>query len=260
MNKMIALNMKTILLFLFFVGCLISCSKFDAPLNTANNAQNNSNQYNPSQPTVNPTTNPTPKVKTPVPKVSDFSIETFFRHSEQKDEKNNMLPPFQYGEVSFFITSTKVKAGEFATAIPLQIDGENLALKIKKVERMNFLDCDVEKKGSDIEFEKITDKNLLETKAVAERAGGEEQPFDFLVVYPAVKNAKKLKKAELTKEMLPEMVEVEQVVAAIDLNEDGTPDLLIANYCCYDSSQCDCTNKYQKIASEWKYLGGSEPC
>ena len=253
--------MERFFLCLFFINCLISCSKSNASLNVGNDTRETSKQSDLSRAVTNPTPiAATPKTKIPVPKVTDFSIQTFFRQSEKKDEKMNMLPPYQFGEVSFFIASTKVKAGDLATAIPLQIDYKNLVLKISKVARMPFLDCDAEKQGSDIEFEKITDQHLLEIKAVEKRAGGEEQPFDFLVIYPAVEKAKKLKKEELTKQMLPEKVEIEQIVAAIDLNEDGTPDLLISNYCCYDSSQCDCTEKYQKINSEWKYLGGSEPC
>jgi len=253
--------MKKALLFLFFINCLSACSHTDTSLSVADNVQKNSNQSDLSGTNINPTpTAALRKTKMPVPRVSDFSIETFFRHSERKDEKKNMLPPYQYGEISFFVASRKVKFGDFATAVPLEIDYRNLALKIKKIERIRFLNCDVEKTGSDIEFGKITDKDLLEAKAVSGRAAGEEQPFDFLVIYPAVWKAEKLKKTDLTKAMLPEKVEVEQVVAAIDLNDDGNPDLLINNYCCYDSSQCDCTEKFQKIASEWKYLGGSEPC
>lgn len=253
--------MRKILLFLFFINCLTACSNSDASLNIPENVQKNSNQ------SVSPAANipPTPiaaplKPKLPVPKVSDFSIQTLFRHSERKDEKKNMLPPYRYGEISFFVESKNVKAGDYATGVPLEVEYKNRALKIKKVERMPFLSCDVEKIGSDIEFEKITDQDLLEAEAVSESASGEEQPFDFLVIYPAVERAKKLKKADLTKAMLPETVEVEQVVAAIDLNDDGEPDLLVSNYCCYDSSQCDCTQKFQKIAADWKYLGGSEPC
>jgi len=253
--------MRKALLLLFFIYCLTGCSNTDASLNIVDNTRKNSNQSDLSATNINPAPTAAPlKTKMPVPKVSDFSIETFFRHSELKDEKKNMLPPYQYGEISFFVASRKVKAGDFATAVPLEIEYKNLALKIKKVERIPFLHCDVEKIGSDIEFERITDKDLLEAKAISGRAAGEEQPFDFLVIYPAVEKAVKLKKTNLTKAMLPEAVEVEQVVEAIDLNDDGNPDLLINNYCCYDSSQCDCTQKFQKIASEWKYLGGSEPC
>lgn len=253
--------MKKILLFLFFINCVVSCSKTDTSLNNSNSVQEISKQSDAAK-AVN--FSPTPakktpaKTKLPVPPVSDFSIQSFFRHSEQKNEKMNMLPPYQYGEISFFIGSTKVKAGDFATAVPLQIDGENLSLKIAKVEKAKFLDCDTEKMGSSVEFEKIADERLLKMTPISERP--EEQPFDFFVIYPAAKNARKLKQTELTKKMLPENVKVEQVVAAIDLNDDGTPDLLVVNYCCFDSSQCDCTDNYRKINGEWKNLGGSEPC
>ncbi len=252
--------MKTIFILLLTISCSLSCSKTDAPLNaTAGKAEipNQSNSTNAAELIPTPT-NTTPKVKLPVPKISDFSIETFFRHSTQKDEKMNMLPPFQYGELSFFIGSKKVKTGDFVTAIPLQIDDKNLWLKIKKIKTVPFLDCDREKIGTEVEFEKITDRRLLEMDAAAERS--EEQPFEFFVFYPGVKNAKKLKQADLTKKMLPENVNIQQVVAAIDLNDDGNPDLLVSSYCCYDSSQCDCTVKHQNINSKWKYLGGSEPC
>ncbi len=253
--------MKKILLFLFFINCFVSCSKTDVSLNISNNTQDISNQLisaNAMNFTPTPANKTTSKTKIPAPKVSDFAVETFFRHSEQKDEKMNMLPPFQYGEISFFVASNKIKSGDSATAVSLQIDYQNITLKVKKIEGVPFLDCDVEKTGSNVEFEKITDRRLLEIKPISGRA--EEQPFDFLVIYPAVKNAKKLIQTELTKEMLPEKVGVEQVVAAIDLNDDGNPDLLVSNYCCYDSSQCDCTESYQKINSKWKYLGASEPC
>jgi len=253
--------MKKLLLFLFFINCFVSCSKTDVSLNLSNNTQEISNQSGSSNAvnfTPTPAKKTTPKTKISTPKVSDFAVETFFRHSKKKDEKMNMLPPFQYGEISFFVASNKIKSGDSVTAISLQIDYENITLKVKKIERVPFLDCDVEKTGSDVEFEKVADRRLLEIKPISGRA--EEQPFDFLVIYPTVENAKKLKQTELIKEMLPEKVGVEQVVAAIDLNDDGNPDLLVSNYCCYDSSQCDCTERYQKTNAEWKYLGGSEPC
>lgn len=253
--------MKKIFIYLTIAVFLAACSTVDAPPDISENAREiatppdavNAVSFAPM-----PAKKTTPKTKTPVPTVSDFAVETFFRHSEKKDEKMNMLPPFQYGEVSFFVQSAKIKPGDAATAVPVQIEGENITLKVKKIERVPFLNCDTEKTGSEVEFEKIIDRRLLEIKPISERS--EEQPFDFLVIYPAVKNAKKLKQTELTKRMLPESVEVEQVAVAIDLNDDGDPDLLISNYCCYDSSQCDCTNRYQKINSKWKYLGGSEPC
>lgn len=244
---------------LLAVVCLLACSKTRLSSNAANENQAVSNQTTTADTVIS---SPPPKAVSPnlspVPKVSDFSIQTFFRHSDKKDFRADRLPPFVYGEINFFVESANIKAEDSITAIWLETDEENLTLKAKTIKRVPFLKCDAEMTGSEVEFGKITERQLLEMKAAANRS--DDQPFDFFLIYPAVKNARKLKKAELTKAMLPESVEVEQVVLAVDLNDDGDPDLLIGNYCCYDSSQCDCTNKYQKINAEWKYLGGSEPC
>lgn len=251
--------MKTQLIFLLLTICLISCSKNAENLNSKEIVWENVNQSNAAN-TVDSTPNTektNSKTENPVPKIVNFEVRTFFRHSE-KDEIRETPPPYSFGEISFFSQTTKIKIGDSITAIPLQIDRENLTLKVKSLEKMKFLDCDAEKMGSEVEFAPITDKNLLEIKAVDGR--GESQPFDMFLIYPAVEAARKMKQTELTQKMLPQSVKVNQVVIAIDLNGDNTPDLLVSSYCCYDSSQCDCTQNFKKVNSEWKYLGGSEPC
>ncbi len=252
--------MKSCLVFLYVALYLGFCPSEKNQADNSAPAQSISNistVEKKADPEPQPTKMISPK-NLPVPKVITFSMQTFFRHSPTQNPLRQMTPPFAYGEITFFVESTKVKKGDSATAIWLSNDEENLSLKIRSATKIPYLNCTRKETGSDVEFDKITDRKLLEMKAVEGRS--EDQPFEFFVIYPAVKKARRLNKTELTKEMLPESVAVTDVFAAVDLNEDGTPDLLISNYCCYDSSQCDCTSNYQKINSKWKYLGGSEPC
>ncbi len=181
------------------------------------------------------------------------------------DSAGFRLPPYENAEVSSLVSKNKIQAGEKATVIPLQIDREPFDLKIASVGKTRMLDCDVERDALEGEFETVNDKELLEIKPTAGRS--EESPFDVLVIYPAAASAKKLNPNELTKKMLPKNVAAKEVFAAIDLNGDAQPDLLITKYCCDSSAELgdencgnDCGAAYKKVNSVWKFMYSLEGC
>ena len=66
--------------------------------------------------------------------------------------------------------------------------------------------------------------------------------------------------------MLPKGVALNTVKGAIDLTNDGIPDVLIVEYCCGNpnkaAEECDntCGKTFKKIRNIWKLIDTAAPC
>jgi hypothetical protein len=204
--------------------------------------------------------------KVELPEITDFAVVDVLRKSNKENEYSRMIKPFYEAEIGIGLDK-EPKIGEKVTVIPLQVNLEPFQLSITKTEKKE-VPCTGERKefywNTDLEI--VTNKEILEIDPIKNRA--EEFPFDVAVIYPKVDFAKNIKNSELSKDMLPNKVAVNTVVAAIDLDNDGKPDLLETVFCCNNPSDTfnekndcyTCQKTFKKINNNWKETNFEKPC
>jgi len=201
-----------------------------------------------------------------MPKVSEFGVYTFGRHSDKSDSSGMRLPPYKHGEIVNIFFNFKSKLKEKVTVVPLQAGLATFDVEITKVEKSEFLDCNVDPAdyALDVELEKITDKKWLEIEPIPKRGG--EYPFDVFLIYPSVSFAKRIEPNQLKKSMLPKNVYLNTVTGAIDLTDDGKPDLLETRFCRSDKKlspeNCDYTTGqiFKIVKGVWKSVKYISSC
>ncbi|HXG84196.1 MAG TPA: hypothetical protein VNI84_09225 [Pyrinomonadaceae bacterium] len=168
------------------------------------------------------------------------------------------------------VIDNEANAGEKVTVIPLGVKIEPFQLPISKVTKQKETGCDEPKKDFyfDIELEKITDKTILETEPVDKEVIG--RAFGDFGIYPSVDFARNISPPELKQEMIPKGIAIETVEGAVDLDNDGKPDLLALSFCCADenepvnslSDNCfySCEKYFKKINGVWKLVRAENPC
>src|SRR5262245_39641069 len=144
------------------------------------------------------------------------------RVSEKKDEHGRFLTPWREIKIiNVFGFKSRPARGAKATVIPLGADISPLDLRIIKAEKVAN-PCNTRMPGWwEVELEPITQKEFFEIAPLLNRA--DEYPFDVALIYPAVKDARQIKKDQLIKAMLPKGVAINIVKAALDLTGDGKP-------------------------------------
>ncbi|MBA2501728.1 MAG: hypothetical protein H0V27_02495 [Pyrinomonadaceae bacterium] len=200
------------------------------------------------------------------PEVRAFSPGDVMRSSGRQDVSGIAQPPWTEVVINVGSFNIQPRNGASVTIVPLEVDVAPLQLKIVKVTRQRD-ECTGEGKISwGVELEKIRERSFWEQRAVTGRR--EDVPFGVLVIYPAVANARAIKRNELKTTMLPRGVKPATVNAAVDVNNDGKPDLLWVSYCCDaptragNDSNCDltCGRTYKRGSNGWKLVKTFEPC
>jgi hypothetical protein len=116
----------------------------------------------------------------------------------------------------------------------------------------------------DFELEPVRAPELFRIEPRAGRAG--EFPFDVCVIYPASRAARSLPVRQLRPSTLPRGFVPEVVAAAVDLNGDGRPEVVITKFCCGDerrpSATCDltCSKTFRRARGVWRLIDKSNPC
>ncbi len=206
------------------------------------------------------------KRTTTAPDVRAFSPGDVMRRSGRQDESSISQPPWTEVTINAGSFNVQPRNGASVTIVPLEVDVAPIQLKIVKITRQRD-ECTGEGKISwGVELEKIRERSFWEQRAVTGRR--EDVPFGVLVIYPAVANARAIKRNELKTMMLPRGVKPATVNAAVDVNNDGKPDLLWVSYCCDaptragNDSNCDltCGRTYKRGSSGWKLVKTFEPC
>jgi hypothetical protein len=196
----------------------------------------------------------------PMPQVQTIGQGEVWRKS------NNSLPPWREIEITnVFAFKKKPIIGDKVTIVPLDVDIAPLELRIVKAEKKED-GCDESLPGWwEVELQKISEKTFFEIASRSNRR--EEFPFDVCVIYPAVRFARQIKRENLTKGMLPKGVARNTAIAAIDLTNDGIPDVLIVEYCCGHprksaGEECDytCGKTFKRIRNIWRLIDTSAPC
>jgi hypothetical protein len=199
----------------------------------------------------------------PMPEVQSIAEGVIWRISDKKDTHGSYLPPWKEVRIANIFFKLKPSAGSKITVIPLDIGINPFDLKIVKAEKQKF-GCDESlPEWWEVELEPITRKEFFEVSAPPNRR--EEVPFDVVVIYPTVKFAHQIKKEQLAKDMVPKGVSINTIKAAIDVTNDQKPDILMAEFCCNDSSkteECDytCGKRFKKVNGRWKLIYEYAPC
>lgn len=208
------------------------------------------------------------KDKIELPNVIDFGLFDVVRKSNQKNEYGRMIFPFYEAEINIGLVN-EPEIGEKVTIIPLNVNLEPFQLAISQTEKKTADACKTnrnEKYYWETELERITDQGVLEIRSDKNRA--DEFPFDVVVVYPSVNFAKNLVNTAITKDMLPANISIKTIEAAIDLDNDGRPDLLEIAFCCSspneksdEDNDCSiCKKSFKKVNGIWKLAGSAQPC
>ena len=261
-------NMKLLICFLL-VFLATSCAKeskvvIEPKTNTVTNLNIQKESHSEQKP-LEKLANPSKQIK--IPDVKDFDIQYLRRNSNQKDVSGWNLPPFENAEIGMGL-SQEPKVGEKVTIVPLKVNIEPFQLLILNFDKQKNDGCDTggvtRKFFWNVELEKITNKEILEIKPV--KGDNQELPFEVFMINPAVEHAKNLPLEEISLQMIPKGVTVKTIEAAIDLNNDKTPDLLYVEFCCKNRNEsldnCDynCIEWYKKIKGKWKLVDSANPC
>jgi hypothetical protein len=261
--------------FILSISLLVSCSKqVEVTNEMQTNLQNNfANQKEMVKEQIPIEKSPTPKTQIPFPVIKNFGVYGVLRNSDNVNQHGQQLPPYKEVKIYSIYWKDKPKLNEKVTVIPLNFDFEPFELSIANVtkttneytESCGNNDKEVFWK---VELEKLTQRQFFEMKSIDEKRA-EEYPFDVFVIYPAVKFARQLKQTELTKQTIPNDSSVSEVSAAVDLTNDGTPDLIEIRYCCSgrnmspDDPNCDysdCGELWKKFGNSWKKIHSWSPC
>lgn len=153
--------------------------------------------------------------------------------------------------------------GESVTVVAIGSDIQPLRLRILSTEEKE--DCDKRLRPFwEVKLEPLTQKRFFDVPSPPHRSA--EFPFDVVVIYPAVKVAQQIKRDQLKRESLPNGVIIDTVKAAIDLDDDRKPDVVVTQYCCSDkkklTDECDyvCGKTFKKVGNLWKLVNTSMPC
>ena len=199
----------------------------------------------------------------PMPDIQFIAETTVWRTSDRKDRHGSYLPPWKEVKVANLFFKEKPATGSKVTVIPLGVGIAPFDLKIIKAEKQRFGCNEREPYAWAVELESITHHKFFEIAPLPNRR--EEVPFNVCVIYPAVSLAHQLKKGQLRSGMLPTGISINTVTAAIDVTNDQKPDVLIAEFCCNDSSKsggCDymCGKTFKKVRGNWKLVDEYAPC
>ena len=198
-----------------------------------------------------------------MPSIRSVVQVSVLRTSDKKDQHGSYLPPWKEIKAGDIFFKAKPAIGSKVTVIPLIAGIAPFDLKIGSAKKEKTGCNEREPYAWAVELELIPHREFFEIAPLPNRRA--ELPFDLCVIYPAVAVARQLKNEQLRSSMLPKGISINTVTAAIDLTNDDKPDVLIAEYCCNESSksgECDylCGKTFKKVRGIWKQIDEYAPC
>ena len=180
-------------------------------------------------------------------------------------ESEDDRPPWKRITITnIFGFKTRPAVGDEVTVVTVDAPIPTFSLRILKATPKQE-SCDERSPLSwEVELQPITQKTFFEASPPPERRP--EFPFDVVIIYPAVKLARQIGNNQLKPEMLPRGVLIDTVEAAIDLNEDHRPDMVVVKYCCSTGKQMtencnyECGKTFKKAGNAWRLVNSSAPC
>lgn len=204
---------------------------------------------------------PLPDKKFSLPTVKKFGVYSVIRNSDLTNESGQQTSPFKEVEIPAIYWKEKPETGKKVTVIALDTKFLPLELSVRDVRRTKneyTESCGQDKNESfwKVELDRLENKEMLEMKPVI-KGNADAYPFEVVVIYPAVEFARQIKPDKIEKKNLPKDAKIKEVTAAIDLTNDGIPDLIELKYCCERSkSRDDKTCEYSDCGQWWKKVGG----
>jgi len=203
------------------------------------------------------------QTKKPSPVVQMITEGVVMRESGIADAHGIDQPPWKQITIANVAFDKKPIIGDTVTVITLRSDISPFDLRISTAEQGEG--CDAGSPGSwMVELEPVTQQTFFEVPSPPDRNA--EYPFDVVVTYPAVKGVALLRNDQLQAATLPTGIALNTITAAIDLDDDRKPDLVIAQYCCGDTNkpvnECDytCSKTFRKARNVWRVVETSGPC
>ncbi len=157
----------------------------------------------------------------------------------------------------------KPVVGELVTMIALGSYHPSIQLRIDTAELTENLCDESLPREWKVELGPVPEKNLF--RALSPSVQNAEY-FDLVILYPAVEFYWELSKKELNLATLPKGTSINTVKAAIDLDGDSRPDIVITEYCCLNRKKapvnCDltCGKTFKKVKNVWELVDTSAPC
>ena len=200
-----------------------------------------------------------------MPQIQTVGEGSVWRRSDNKGQHGNFLPPWKEIQITnLFGFKERPLVGEKITVIPLDVNIPPLELKIVKADKKANACEDGLPAAWEVELQVVREKSFSDAEPAPNRSA--EYPFDVCLIYPAVKFVNPIKRENLSSSMLPNGIALSTVKAAIDLTNDGKPDVLIVDYCCGNpnkpAADCDytCGKTFKKTGNAWKLIDTSSPC
>ncbi len=186
--------------------------------------------------------------------IIDISHTSIYRISDKKDKDGRDEPPYIEAGVMFTMDK-KPEAGALVTIVPIAVNIPAFSAPIQKIEEGSE---EVSENSTltwfNIEVGNIDNKEILSCSPLAGRAG--EYPFDVSCIYPALEYARNLDIKNIkTGELLPYEAKG-NIICAIDVNMDNSPDLLITEE---KDSDYTISCYYIKRNGEWKVFKEKNP-
>lgn len=157
--------------------------------------------------------------------------------------------------------------GAAVTLIPLGVNLPATQTRILQVDKTPDPCSETLPPWWSLKLAPLTEARFVQAEAAQASAESDvNYPFKICVLYPAVATARALNRGLLDAANLPKGVRPEQVLLALDLDGDDTPDFVLAEHCC-DKPQaplkdCDltCRKTWQRRANQWTVLDAGTPC
>ena len=184
-----------------------------------------------------------------------------WRESANNDDR----PPWKRITVAnIFGFKRKPRVGAAVTVITLRSEFAPLDLRILKAEQKED-PCNASlPRLWEVELEPVTQREFFDVLPPTDR--NDVYPFDVVIIYPAVKSARQIDRNQLKRATLPKRALINTVKAAIDLNVDRKPDVIVTAYCCLAPTkpvnECDytCGKTFKRVGNSWKLVETSGPC
>lgn len=209
-------------------------------------------------------------VPVPLSVLRGFGKGIVVRTSGRKRADGTGVPPWLKVSVETqVIGPTEPVVGDMVTAIPVDIDIAPIGLQIRGVRlELNPFNEEISRRGTDeklpdswrLDLEPVTNRAFFDAKPQGNRVT--EYPFDVVVLYPATPAARLLDSRLVARDVLPPNVRPETVSVALDLEGDGSADLLIVETCGGDWSKpggddnCENTTGfvYERVGASWRII------
>jgi hypothetical protein len=157
--------------------------------------------------------------------------------------------------------------GVAVTVIPLGINLPPVASRVLSVQKIPDPCSEALPSWWEVQITPLTQTEYITAASpYREAEDSAHYPFKVCVLYPANPQAQALNPGTLDEAALPTGTRLEQVVLALDLDADQTPDLVLIEACCdkpqLPLKECDltCRKTWQRVGGQWKVIDRGTPC